>query len=135
MGLILIFMVGLTPYALAQDVRTMLVVNPHGHAFYSADDLNQLQSALLPFRKQYGIAVQGFDQNMGGYLVFSSRTKLEMLTADEMKQLQDAIRDLYPNVVFVHKTQQPVNHKPQSEKIGSSEAGKNRNPKLYQPKK
>jgi hypothetical protein len=135
LGLILLTMIGFVPMSIAQDARTLLVVDLQGSSAYSADDMNQLQWVISPFRKQYGIAVQGYDKDLGGYVLFSSRTKLDQITTSEMNQLQTAIKEIYPYASFSVKTQQAVVHKPQSEKIGSSEAGKNRNPKIQQPKR
>jgi hypothetical protein len=124
LGLILLFIVGITPVSIAQESRTFLVVDPYGKAFYSADDMNQLQSVLLPFRKQYGIAVQGFDKDLGGYVIFSSQTKLSELGKTEMESLRSAITDAYPTAVITLKQQSMTVNNAQQGKLPSAQPQK-----------
>lgn len=135
LGLLFGFLIGLSHVSLAQDARTLLVVDLHGQAFYSADDMNQLQSVITPYRKQYGIAVQGFDKNLGGYVLFSSKTRMDQVSDSDLNRLKSSVQEVYPHATFTVKTQQQIIHKPKDQKIGSSEAGKNRNPKVQQSKR
>jgi|GEM_PF-5238933 len=124
LSLIFIFMIGLTQITMAQDARTLLVVDLQGKTSYSADDMNHLQSVIAPFRKQYGIAVQGFDNDMGGYVIFSSQTKLTDLAKTEMESLKSTIAEAYPAAVITLKQQRMTVHTPQQGKLPSAQPKK-----------
>jgi hypothetical protein len=117
-------MMGLTQITMAQDARTLLVVNLQGKASYTADDMNHLQSVITPFRKQYGIAVQGFDKDMGGYVIFSSQTKLTDLAKSEMESLKSTIVEAYPGAVISLKQQRTTLHTSQQGKLPSAQPKK-----------